>query len=228
MTEPARVGLLLGDPCGIGPEIVAQLLASDALDAEVATVVIGEPRIARARRRARRRRASAAGDRPASERCPRARRRCWPGRRSTRPRRRSARSARSPAGRARHLPPWRSALAHAGELDAICFAPCNKQAMHQGGLDLEDELRFFVQMLGFKGHVGEVNATGGLATTRVTSHVPLRAVADLITEDGVLQAIRLARRHAARRRQAAPADRGRRASIRTPATAASSAARRSR
>jgi Pyridoxal phosphate biosynthetic protein PdxA len=31
-----------------------------------------------------------------------------------------------------------------------------------------------------------------LATTRVTSHVPLRAVADLITEDRVLDAIRLA------------------------------------
>jgi 4-hydroxythreonine-4-phosphate dehydrogenase len=84
-------------------------------------------------------------------------------------------------------------LAEAGELDAICFAPCNKQAMHQAGLDLEDELRFFVQVLDFKGPVGEVNATDALATTRVTSHVPLRAVADLITEEGVLQAIRLAR-----------------------------------
>jgi 4-hydroxythreonine-4-phosphate dehydrogenase len=84
-------------------------------------------------------------------------------------------------------------LADAGELDAICFAPCNKQAMHQGGLDLEDELRFFVQVLDFAGPVGEVNATDELATTRVTSHVPLRAVADLITADGVLRAIRLAR-----------------------------------
>jgi 4-hydroxy-L-threonine phosphate dehydrogenase PdxA len=29
---PVRVGLLLGDPCGVGPELVAKLLASDALD----------------------------------------------------------------------------------------------------------------------------------------------------------------------------------------------------
>jgi 4-hydroxythreonine-4-phosphate dehydrogenase len=65
--------------------------------------------------------------------------------------------------------------------------------MHLGGLALEDELRFFVEVLGFKGPVGEVNATDRLATTRVTSHVPLRAVADLITEDAVLQEIRLAR-----------------------------------
>ena len=83
-------------------------------------------------------------------------------------------------------------LAQAGELDAICFAPCNKQAMHLGGLAFEDELRFFVDVLGHKGYVGEINATGELATTRVTSHVPLRAVADLITEDAVVAAIRLA------------------------------------
>ncbi len=93
------------------------------------------------------------------------------------------------------LDTFRSALGLAkdGALDAICFAPCNKQAMHQGGLALEDELRFFVEVLEFKGHVGEVNATDQLATTRVTSHVPLRAVAELITEDAVLRAIRLAR-----------------------------------
>jgi 4-hydroxythreonine-4-phosphate dehydrogenase len=42
-------------------------------------------------------------------------------------------------------------LAQAGELDAICFAPCNKQAMHLGGLVFEDELRFFVDVLGYKG-----------------------------------------------------------------------------
>jgi 4-hydroxythreonine-4-phosphate dehydrogenase len=83
-------------------------------------------------------------------------------------------------------------LARAGALDAICFAPCNKQAMHEGGLAFEDELRFFVHELGHDGYVGEINATGALATTRVTSHVPLRAVADLITGDAVLQATRLA------------------------------------
>jgi hypothetical protein len=45
MSEPERVGLLLGDPCGIGPELIARLLAVDGLDPEVATVVIGEPRV---------------------------------------------------------------------------------------------------------------------------------------------------------------------------------------
>jgi 4-hydroxythreonine-4-phosphate dehydrogenase len=84
------------------------------------------------------------------------------------------------------------ALAQGDALDAICFAPCNKQAMHEGGLAFEDELRFFVHELAFEGYVGEINATGELATTRVTSHVPLRAVAELISEDAVLEATRLA------------------------------------
>jgi 4-hydroxythreonine-4-phosphate dehydrogenase len=188
----ARVGLLLGDAGGIGPEIVARLLAGGALEARVATVVIGEPRVlARAQAVA-----GCAVELPSIERLEELDR---PG---------TALLAGPPidpdeapvgqisevAGRA-VLDTFRMALglAQAGELDAICFAPCNKQAMHLGGLELEDELRFFVQVLGFKGHVGEVNATDELATTRVTSHVPLRAVADLITVDGVLQAIRLAR-----------------------------------
>ena len=191
MTD-VRVGLLLGDACGIGPEIVARLLASDALEPEVATVVIGEPRIlARAQAIVGsggavppiERLDQLAGSGPALLAGP-----------PIDPEEAPIGEVSAVAGRA-VLDTFRMALAlaEAGELDAICFAPCNKQAMHQGGLELEDELRFFVQTLDFEGHVGEVNATDELATTRVTSHVPLRAVADLITEDGVLRAIRLAR-----------------------------------
>ena len=188
----ARVALLLGDPCGVGPELVAQLLASGALDREVATVVIGEPRIfARAQALA-----GAALDVPEIGRldeleAPGPALLAGP---PIDPADAPLGAVSAVAGKA-VLDTFRLALglAQAGELDAICFGPCNKQAMHQAGLDLEDELRFFVQVLGFKGHVGEVNATDRLATTRVTSHVPLRAVADLVTEDGVLRAIRLAR-----------------------------------
>ncbi len=188
----ARIGLLPGDAAGIGPEITARLLASEALAPEVATVVIGDLRILE-------RGAAAAGvelELPAIERVDDA------------PAGRAALLAGPPldpeavpvgrlsafAGKA-VLDGFRLALglAAAGELDAICFGPCNKQAMHQGGLEVEDELRFFVEVLDVKGYVGEVNASGRLATTRVTSHVPLSAVAGLITEKSVLQAIRLAR-----------------------------------
>ena len=45
MAKAARVGLLLGDPCGIGPELVARLVAGGELDPDAATIVIGEPRL---------------------------------------------------------------------------------------------------------------------------------------------------------------------------------------
>lgn len=186
-----RVGLLLGDPSGIGPELVARLLSGDDLDRDALTVVIGDRRVLTrgqgivgaelslpvvARLNGPPGVSPVLLDAPAID------------------------PAEAPLGEATEaagryvLDAFRLALglAQAGELNAICFAPCNKQAMHEGGLELEDELRFFVDVLGHKGHVGEINSTGKLATTRVTSHVPLRAVADLITEDAVVDAIRLA------------------------------------
>ena len=41
----ARVGLLLGDPCGVGPELVAKLLGDGDLSTDIETVVIGDPRV---------------------------------------------------------------------------------------------------------------------------------------------------------------------------------------
>jgi 4-hydroxythreonine-4-phosphate dehydrogenase len=188
---PARVGLLLGDPSGIGPELVAKLLGGGELDPEVQTIVLGDPSVL-----ARGQTIAGVdldlpvvgsldgfdGPGPVLLEGP------------------VIDPAEAPIGEATAaagpyvLDSFRQALglAKAGELDAICFAPCNKQAMHLGGLEFEDELRFFVDVLDHKGHVGEINSTGDLATTRVTSHVPLREVADLITLDAVVDAIRLA------------------------------------
>jgi 4-hydroxythreonine-4-phosphate dehydrogenase len=191
MSTPARVGLLLGDPCGIGPELVAKLLAGGELAPDVATIVIGEPWLLA-------RGAEQAGielevpQAASAEAAEVAVAVLVPGPQIG--------PADAPVGRvsaaagAYVLDAFRQALrlAQDQELDAICFAPCNKQAMHAGGLAFEDELRFFAHELGYDGYVGEINATGELATTRVTSHVPLRAVAELITEDAVLQATRLA------------------------------------
>jgi 4-hydroxythreonine-4-phosphate dehydrogenase len=193
MAKPTRVGLLLGDPCGVGPELVAKLLGGDDLDRELSTVVIGEPRVlARGQEIAQVALDVAIVDRLNDSEDP--------GPVPVLLREPAIDPAEAPVGEASAaagryvLDCFRHALglAKAGGLDAICFAPCNKQAMHMGGLAFEDELRFFVDVLGHKGYAGEINATGELATTRVTSHVPLRAVADLITEDRVLEAIRLA------------------------------------
>jgi 4-hydroxythreonine-4-phosphate dehydrogenase len=77
-----------------------------------------------------------------------------------------------------------------GEIDALVYAPLNKQAMKMAGMEEEDELRYLARLLGHTGYCSEINICGSLWTTRVTSHVPLQAVADLITADGVYQATR--------------------------------------
>jgi 4-hydroxythreonine-4-phosphate dehydrogenase len=71
----------------------------------------------------------------------------------------------------------------------VCFTPFNKQAMHLGGLAHEDELRHVAHELGFTGVCGELNVLDELWTARVTSHVPLREVADLITPERVRDAV---------------------------------------
>lgn len=83
----------------------------------------------------------------------------------------------------------------ADESDGVVFAPLNKAAMHLGGLEFDDEMRFLVNELGWKEHFGELNVLDkrdSLWTTRVTSHVPLKDVAKYIDQKTVLQAIRFA------------------------------------
>jgi 4-hydroxy-L-threonine phosphate dehydrogenase PdxA len=83
-------------------------------------------------------------------------------------------------------------LADAGRVDAILFAPLNKSSLHLAQLGHADEGQWFAHRLGVSGAHGEVNQLDGLYTTRVTSHVALRDVADLITPQRIRAAIGLA------------------------------------
>jgi len=79
----------------------------------------------------------------------------------------------------------------AGEADGLVFAPLNKASLHEAGMEEYDEMRWFENQLNATEEVSELNATAGLWTSRVTSHVPLRAVADLVTEDRIIAVTRL-------------------------------------
>ncbi len=76
-------------------------------------------------------------------------------------------------------------------VDGVCFAPLNKEAMHLGGLEYEDESGFFCELLEHTGRFGLLNTLGDLWTSRATSHVAHQEVSALITCDAVLEAIRL-------------------------------------
>ena len=55
--------------------------------------------------------------------------------------------------------------------------------MKQAGLAFEDELHFFADYLGVRTYICELNALDGLWTARVTSHIPLRDVAQHASKD---------------------------------------------
>lgn len=80
--------------------------------------------------------------------------------------------------------------AKAGEIHGVIYAPLNKQAMRDAGHAAGDELDFFRQHLPAPA-TGEINILGDVWTSRVTSHVPLREVGDLITPKNVMRGITL-------------------------------------
>src|ERR1700730_4510977 len=79
----------------------------------------------------------------------------------------------------------------AGKTDALMFAPLNKSSLHLAGMTCADELHWFAEQIGCRGFFCEFNALDGLWTSRVTSHVALKEVPSLITTPHVIEAIGL-------------------------------------
>ena len=77
-------------------------------------------------------------------------------------------------------------------IDGICFLPFNKESMHKGGNPYSDELGFAKDFFQLQTRASEFNVIDGMWNGRVTSHVALRDVADLITIDNITEAIELA------------------------------------
>ena len=81
--------------------------------------------------------------------------------------------------------------AAAGQIDAICFAPLNKYSMKLAGMQFPDELHFFADYLKVSSHLGEFNSLGNLWTARISSHVPLKDVALYVTRERILDVVKL-------------------------------------
>ncbi|WP_028308650.1 4-hydroxythreonine-4-phosphate dehydrogenase PdxA [Desulfitibacter alkalitolerans] len=78
------------------------------------------------------------------------------------------------------------------KLDGIVYAPVNKEALHKGGLDFNDEIHFFADTFNCLERFGEINVMENLWVTRVTSHVPIKEVSGLISKKRVGEIIRFA------------------------------------
>jgi len=188
------LAVTLGDPAGIGPELIARLLGQTDATAHANLVLVGDPwlwedgqKIAGlqvptrpvtclAEVRARGDTAQAA----------------WLAMDTVSPGQVQRSQAQAPGGASviRVLNACMDA-ARRREVDAICFAPLNKYAMKLGGLQHEDELHHFAQYLGVQGYFCEFNTLGGLWTSRVSSHIPLKDAPGYLSVDRIQQAARL-------------------------------------
>lgn len=186
-----RLGLMLGDPSGIGPELVARLLSRPDLYEDVELVVIGDARWLTEGQRIAGTNHSlsvvsslegvniepgnpvlldypnlAPGDFPMGE-------------------------VGEAAGRATfETLSFTVDLAQSGAIGGFVFAPLNKEAMHLGGNPHNSELSFFRSVFQMPDISNELNFLDELWTTRVTSHIGLEDVPSLITEERVLETIR--------------------------------------
>jgi 4-hydroxythreonine-4-phosphate dehydrogenase len=82
-------------------------------------------------------------------------------------------------------------MARDGIIDAITFGPFNKAALIQAGLGHEDELHYMAEFLGVEGYISELNTLNGIWTSRVSSHIALKDVAGYITEHRITEAVHL-------------------------------------
>ncbi len=81
-----------------------------------------------------------------------------------------------------------------GVLDGLMFTPFNKQALHMAGMQTEDETQWAKAHTGHSGRASEFNVIDGMWNARVTSHVPLKDVAGLLSVDEIVDAVVLADR----------------------------------
>jgi 4-hydroxythreonine-4-phosphate dehydrogenase len=79
----------------------------------------------------------------------------------------------------------------AGAAQAVCFTPFNKSAMRLAHPSYEDEIVFIQEVLGIKRKASEFNVLPKVWNARVTSHVPLSAVASRLNQQAIAEALAL-------------------------------------
>jgi len=190
MSKPV-VAVTFGDASGIGPELVAKLLARPEVRTAAHVVLVGDAWVwergqqiagaTTAVRAIRDWREARDGDTPMFLEMPTVQQADIVSAQVTAAAGRGARAALTACLDA----------AKRGDIDAVCFAPLNKLAMKKGGMDFEDELHFFADYLDVKDYFCEFNTLGTLWTSRISSHIPLAEIPKYVTRDRIKSAARL-------------------------------------
>ena len=141
-----RIGITLGDPAGIGPEIVRAALASGHLaDRSAEFVIVGDyvP--------------------------------CRPGE----PTQETARAAAAALEQA-------VAMAQRGDISAVVTGPIHKAHMYEVGFAFPGQTEFFAVRCGVE-NFAMLLTGGGLSVALVTTHIPLRTVADALSSAEIVR-----------------------------------------
>ena len=193
MTNKNTIALIQGDPAGIGPELLVKLLCEDGVRSAARLVVVGAPEIfARGEDQTGQivdniRHAEleadiefesdevlhldltvdSIGEVPVSQV--------------------------SAAGGQSSMRGLQKALelARDGMVEGIVFLPFNKESMHLGGNEFADELGFARDFFRTGDLASEFNVANGMWNGRVTSHVAMKDVPELLTADKIEQSIQL-------------------------------------
>ncbi|QEM82408.1 4-hydroxythreonine-4-phosphate dehydrogenase PdxA [Halomonas binhaiensis] len=185
------IAVTLGDPGGIGPELIAKLFAENEVFADTHTVLIGDRWLWEEGQRV----AGVKVDLPEVSSFTEAREHNTPVyfEMDSVARERTGYAQANEHGGASVLAVLDRCIEgyKAGEVDGICFGPLNKYAMKLGGLGHEDELHWFVNKLGVTDFFSEFNTLGTLWTSRISSHVPLKDAHTYINEERIISAATL-------------------------------------
>ena len=189
-----RIIILHGDPAGIGPELIAKLLADPEVSDQATVLLVGDRHVFELGKRQANIEWSMREVDP-DEEVKFTHGSGFPLVPMQTIQREEVRIAEiSQAGGSASLRSLDTALdlTLAGHADAILFGPFNKASLHLAGMEQEDEHRYIANYIQFKGYHSEINMLDELITTRVTSHIALKDVAKSIDQEGVIDAIRLA------------------------------------
>ncbi|HEY5848893.1 MAG TPA: 4-hydroxythreonine-4-phosphate dehydrogenase PdxA [Microlunatus sp.] len=177
-----RLALIFGDPAGVGPELVAKQLARpETYEAADLVLISDEQELADAMTDAGVTFAYTTTDEPGLPRLI--------DNSAERPVPTFVRRESTKEGGDWVLANFRTAfaLAKAGEVDGIVFAPLNKFSLHLAGMPGNDEMEWFQTVLDDGSSATELNILPELTTGRVTSHVSLAEVSDLITVERIVE-----------------------------------------
>jgi 4-hydroxythreonine-4-phosphate dehydrogenase len=179
---PPRIAITLGDPRGVGPEVVSKTLADPPAEAEY--VVIGPDEFVRELPGEHigigsvGKREAGSGKRGAAEQT-------FPVSRFPLPMELAGRLTADAVLKAVEL-------ALSGAVDAIVTGPAEKRALHAGGYEYPGHTEWLAELAGGVDVVMMLVA-GGLRVSLVTTHIPLAEVTSSVTIERVLRAGQITR-----------------------------------